>query len=178
MKKIKFWMGILCFLLSFIAHNFYDFFPCFITSIFFPVNESVFEHMKIIFTCILLSSAVEYCVYKCKGIKPNNFTLSIPITAILGIIIYLLLYYLIELIIPHSLYVTIALLLLVFLICEKISLYIQSKEKIKKEKMLGIILIVICYLLFTLFTYKTPKYPIFYDNNSNIYGICKEKNCQ
>ena len=168
-------MAILCFLLSFIAHNFYDFFPSFLTSIFFPVNESVFEHMKIIFTCILLSSIVEYYVYKCKGIKTNNLTLSIPLTAIFGIVIYLLLYYFIEFIIPHSLYVTIALLFLVFLICERISLYIQNKEKIKNEKVIGVVLIIICYLVFTIFTYKTPKYPIFYDNNSNVYGICKEK---
>lgn len=145
-------MALLSFALSFIAHNMYVYFPNIVTSIFFPVDESVWEHMKIISTCILLSSVVEQYVYKCKGIKANNFIISIPITIILSIIIYLVMYYMIELIIPHSLYVSIALLFLVFLIGQSVSYYILNKRQIKNEKLIGIIILVVIYLIFIIFT--------------------------
>ena len=79
MKKIKILITIIIFILSFPIHFIYNIFPNFITSIFFPLNESIFEHMKIIYTSILISSIIEYLIYKYKNIKVNNFIISIPI---------------------------------------------------------------------------------------------------
>ena len=90
MKRIKVLMIVIAFILSFPIHFMYDLFPSFITSIFFPVNESIWEHMKIVYTSILVTSITEYFIYKKKNIKVNNFVINIPIISIIGIIIYLL----------------------------------------------------------------------------------------
>ena len=66
MKKIKIFIILLSFILSFPIHFIYDLFPCFLTSIIAPVNESIWEHMKIIYTSILLSSIIEYFIFKSK----------------------------------------------------------------------------------------------------------------
>ena len=47
---LKKWKVISCigiFLLSALLHFIYDWFPSFFTSLFFPVNESIWEHNKI-----------------------------------------------------------------------------------------------------------------------------------
>ncbi len=153
MKKIKFIISLVAFILSFIAHNMYEIFPNILTSIFFPINESVWEHMKIIYTCILLASIIEYNYYKYKKIKVNNFLLSIPVISIFAIIIYLIIYYFIETIIPHNLYVSIALLLFVFILSEALGYHIINYKEIKKQKIIGITLIILSYLIFLYFTY-------------------------
>ena len=53
LKTIKIISILGIFIISFLSHFIYQIIPNFITSIFFPVNESIFEHMKIIFTSTL-----------------------------------------------------------------------------------------------------------------------------
>ena len=76
LKKIKIIGVFAVFLLSFPLHFLYDVFPNFLTSIFAPVNESIWEHMKIIFTAYLLYGGVEYLIFREKT-KWNNFLLQL-----------------------------------------------------------------------------------------------------
>ena len=76
MKKFKFIGIFLILFLSIISHFLYDFFPSTIFSIFFPVNESIWEHMKLIITPALIFMIFEYLFYKRKKIKYNNLSLS------------------------------------------------------------------------------------------------------
>ena len=55
LKKLKTLGVIMAFVICFPLHFLYDKAPNFITSIISPVNESIFEHMKIIFGSILIS---------------------------------------------------------------------------------------------------------------------------
>lgn len=48
LKKLKILGVIMAFLLCFPLHFLYDKIPSFITSIISPVNESIWEHMKIL----------------------------------------------------------------------------------------------------------------------------------
>ena len=61
LKRLKvvsiFGMFILCFL----THFLYNWFPNALFSIFFPVNESIWEHMKMMTSSILIWSVSEYC---------------------------------------------------------------------------------------------------------------------
>ena len=77
MKKIKIFIVILEFVLSFPIHFIHDKFPCFLTSIFFPVNESIWEHMKIIFTSTIISAIIEYFIYRNRHIEFNNLIISV-----------------------------------------------------------------------------------------------------
>ena len=58
-KKLKILGIVLAFLLCFPLHFVYDKFPSFITSIFAPINESIWEHMKILFGSIIISGVIQ-----------------------------------------------------------------------------------------------------------------------
>ena len=72
MKKIKILIVFILFGLSFLIHFSYEWIPSFITSVFSPVNESIWEHMKIIFTSTIISAIIEYFIYRNRHIEFNN----------------------------------------------------------------------------------------------------------
>lgn len=73
LKKIKIISIIGIFLLSILFHFLYDLMPSLITSLLFPVNESIWEHMKLIFTSTLVFSVIEYLLLKKYNIKNNKY---------------------------------------------------------------------------------------------------------
>ena len=141
MKRIKIIGIIISFVLSFILHFLYNIFPNFITSIISPVNESIWEHMKLIITSNLIFGIIEYIIYKKKDIKYHNFLLSYAISSIIGIIIYLILYIPIDIIFGHSLIIAIILLLVTFVIVSIINYYIMNLNDIKYSNIIGLLLI-------------------------------------
>ena len=171
MKKIKIFIIILEFVLSFPIHFIHDKFPCFLTSIFFPVNESIWEHMKIIYTSILLSSIIEYFIYKKKNIPTNNFIISIPISAVVGIVFYLVIYLIIDIFIPHNFFVAIVIMFITYIFFNIVSYFILNKKEIPNQKELGISLILISYIIFTHLTYYPPKNYLFIDQLTRTYGV-------
>ena len=64
LKRIKIISIIGTFLLCFLTHFIYNLFPNTLFSIFFPVNESIWEHMKMLFSTILLFGIIEYILIK------------------------------------------------------------------------------------------------------------------
>ena len=64
-KKFVIINTILTFAIVFLVHNIYKWIPSVITTI-FPVNESLFEHMKLIFISPVISSLSIYLFYKKK----------------------------------------------------------------------------------------------------------------
>ena len=83
-------MGI--FLLSFLSHFAYEILPNPIFSFIFPVNESIWEHMKIIYTSFVFGSFFEKFLLKNYNVKYHNFNIEIFVKAFLGIISYLIIY--------------------------------------------------------------------------------------
>ena len=66
-KKILTTISVLfIFLIGFIIHNLYELFPNIVTLIISPVNESVFEHMKMIFTSYIVWIILKYNLVKSK----------------------------------------------------------------------------------------------------------------
>ena len=92
LKKLKIIDIIIIFILTFIFHFLYDLIPNNFTAIFFPVNESIWEHMKLLYTPIILTSLFDYFITNQNKIKLNNFFTSIFISSILSIILYLDIY--------------------------------------------------------------------------------------
>lgn len=175
MKKIKIIGIFVIFLLSFISHFMYEWFPCRIFSIFFPVNESIWEHMKLIVTPVLFFSIFENIFYKKRNILVNNFILSYSISTILGIVIYLILYLPSHYVIGHNIFISIGLLFITFIIIEIINYYIMKYRDIKHSKIIGLVIIVVMYIIFGYLTYNPPKIDLFYDTSKNIYGIPEKK---
>lgn len=173
MKNIKIISVFIIFLLAVESHFMYDIIPTFITSILFPVNESIWEHMKLLVTPVIIFSVLEYFIYKYKSINYNNFILSYFISIMLGIILYLLIYLPINGLFGYNTIFAISLLFVIYIFIEYISYYIMNMNVNKYNKILGIIGIICIYFIFYYFTYYTPDNKIFYDTANNGYGIIK-----
>lgn len=170
LKKIKIISVFVVFLLSLPLHFLYDIFPNFLTSIFAPVNESIWEHMKIIFTTYLLYGGVEYLVFREKA-KLNNYLLQLFIVPLIGVMGYLSIYLPLFNIFGENMIISIVLLFIVIIVEEIISYYILSMEEVKNQRIIGIIGIVAMYTIFTYLTYNPPKNYLFYDMKEEKYGI-------
>ena len=173
MKKLKISSVFIIFILSILSHFMYEWFSNSIFSILFPVNESIWEHMKLLVTPVLIFSLFEYIFYKRKNINFNNFLLSYVISMILGILIYLLIYLPIDAIFGHSAFVAISLLFITFIVIEIVSYYIMRYMNFKYSNIIGIGIILFLYIIFGYFTYNPPYNDLFYDTQNKIYGIPK-----
>lgn len=174
MKKVKSCSILGIFIISFACHFLYDLLPNPIFSIFSPVNESIFEHMKIIFSSILIYSPIEYFIFKSKKIPFNNFLLSNLIMGISGIIIYLIIFIPIYNMIGENMLISISLLLLVYIIVEFIGTFLLRKHKIAFSNIIAILGIIIVYTIFGYLTYFPIQGELFIDPIKNQYGIIQK----
>ena len=171
-KKIKIINVVFLFLLSFLWHFMYDLLPNNFFALFFPVNESIWEHMKIIYYCLLLSSVLEFILYHKFKIKINNFYISSMVKSVLGVIIYLIIFIPIYKLIGESMFVSISLMLIVYALMEFISLKILQSEELNIN-ILPVIIIVLGMILFIILTFYPVHNFLFFDNTKFGYGILK-----
>lgn len=162
------------FLLSFFSHFAYELLPNPLFSFIFPVNESIWEHMKILVTSSLLYGIIDYIILKKNNIPYNNYPFNLWFTSIIIVPIYLVIYLPIYNLLGESLIISILLLLIVYIIKEVISYSILKAPHIKIVNSLTIPIIIIVYMIFTYLTYNPPHNYIFLDSITNTYGI--EKN--
>lgn len=118
LKKIKIINIILFFALSFLWHFMYDWFPNFLTSIFFPVNESIWEHMKIIFGVIVFGSLISLILMNKFHIKHNNFYVEIITKAVLGVLFYLIIFIPLYKWLGENMFISISLMLITYIYVE------------------------------------------------------------
>lgn len=173
MKKIKIFGTILAIALTFPIHFIYNKFPNFFTSIFFPVNESIMEHMKILFGSIIISGIIQKLICIKKEIKANNVCFSNFVAAISSIIIFLIIFLPVYNIMGENLFVTIIIMIISIIISEVISYFITKIKNLKLEN-LTIILVILCYITFGLLTYYPPQNSLFIDPITNEYGLNKK----
>lgn len=173
MKKLKIKSIFIIFILSFLSHFAYETFPNFISSIIFPVNESIWEHMKLLTTPVLIYMVIEYFIFKKKKIEANNYILSYSLAIISSIIIFLLIYVPIYNKIGNNMFVDITLLIFMIMYISFITYKLFNVKEIKYCNMLGIILFIIIYFNFFYLTYYPIKDYLFYDTSKNAYGILK-----
>ncbi len=171
LKNIKIISIISIFLLSILFHFLYDLIPNIITSILFPVNESIWEHMKLIFTSTIIFSIIEYLLLNKYNIKHNNYYLSLFFSAVLSFIFYLIIYIPIYNTYGENIFISIFLLFLVIVIFQIFSYYILNLKNNKYLNYLSIVLIILTFIIFIYFTYNPLKNYLFYDIITNNYGI-------
>ena len=171
-KKLKIIGGILAFLFWFPLHFLYDKFPNFITSIFAPVNESIWEHMKILFGSILLSGVIQKIIVIKYKEKYNNICFSNFIGAITSIPVFLIIFLPIYQIIGKNFIVTIIIMFIAIVVAEVISYVIMNKNDYNLEKT-TIIFVIIVYVIFLLLSYYPLNISIFKDPETKTYGIKK-----
>ena len=163
LKRIKVINIINIFILSFIAHNVYKYFPSTLTAIFFPINESIFEHLKIIFTSTLLGGIIDYILLKNNNITYNNFKFKLFFTSFISIPIFLIIYIPIHYLLGEYLILTLILLLITYIISQIISYYILLHKEIPLLNKISIILIILTFINFFVLTITENKDDFFYD---------------
>ena len=170
LKKLKILGVIIAFLVAFPLHFLYDKFPNFLTSIIAPVNESIFEHMKIIFGSILFSGVIQKIIVIKKDLKYNNICISNVISGFLSIFVFLAIFLPVYLVIGENFAVTIIIMLITFIISQIITIYIINKKNMKLENV-AIILAILVYIIFGLLTYFPPNNTLFIDPITKQLGI-------
>lgn len=170
-KKVLFIATITIFLSMFLFHNIYNWFPNFLTASFFPVNESLFEHLKLMFTTQIIISLIIYLILKLKKIKFSNYLLGLLISTIVTISLFFLIYLPIYNRFGENLFLTMSI-YLITLIIGNIIFYLISKRK--HEFLLNLISLVIISIIAVIliyFTFNPLKNDFFFDSIEEIYGI-------
>lgn len=170
-KKVLFIETITIFLGMFLFHNIYNWFPNFLTASFFPVNESLFEHLKLMFTTQIIISLIIYLILKIKRIKFSNYLLGLLVSTIVTISLFFLIYLPIYNRFGENLFLTMSI-YLITLIIGNIIFYLISKRK--HEFLLNLISLVIISIIAVIliyFTFNPLKNDFFFDSIEEIYGI-------
>ncbi len=158
--KLKLLGTIIAFILTFILHNLYKNIPNILTSIIAPVNESSWEHMKLLFTSILIAGIIQKLIVKYNKLKINNVCISNYIAALLSIPIFLIISSPIYKIIGENFIITIIIMLLSIIISEYISYKIMDQKDLKLENY-AIVFTIITYIIFLILTNYPPNNSLF-----------------
>lgn len=174
-KKFKIISIILAFAICFPLHFLYDIFPSFITSIFSPVNESIWEHMKLLFGSIIFTGVLGKIYVLIKKQKVNNICFSTFTAACSSIPIFLIMFLPIYYIIGHNMITTIIIMFITIVLAEIISYIIMTKKDFKLEN-ITILFTISIYVIFAILTYYPLNNNLFIDPTNNLYGIIKSHN--
>lgn len=144
----------------------------FIIGAFVPVNESVWEHLKLIFFPMIISSAIGYFTLKNK---PDNYICSRVKGILIAMCFIVVFFYTYSGIIGKSIAIIDILSFYVGVFLGEYISYqniIIQKECNKKKAMYIVIILFICFVLFTYFPLKLG---IFEDPVTSSYGIVLEE---
>ncbi|HEX2985477.1 MAG TPA: DUF6512 family protein [Caproiciproducens sp.] len=141
-----------------------------LVGVFAPVNESTWEHLKLLFVPILFFSIVEYFAV---GKNFPNYITAKSFGVVLGMLVIVIAFYTYTGIIgEHFLWADI----LTFLFGAAVA-YAYSWSKItgdrfsEKTQFLGLSLLAVFIAFFVLFTFYPPHIGLFLDPVTNKYGV-------
>ena len=138
-------------------------------ALFAPINESVWEHLKMLWFPYILTAFFEK-----QFIKSENFFFSKLCGGAVGIASITVIFYAYSTIArKHFLLMDIVCFILGVLFAFLTSYKINEKQnnKYKKFEMLSLVLIIAISILFFTFTFAPPKTELFKDSTNNTYGI-------
>lgn len=168
-KKFVIINAIVTFLFGFLVHGMYDWFPSFITSI-FPVNESLYEHVKLIYLSPIFSVLIVGAFYK---YKINNIFFGMIVSIIFNILFFYMLYLPIYYLLGNSMIMTLIVYFVSIVASNYIYYLIIKNNKLKNYNLLAIIASIIGIIGLTYFSYYPPKTDFFKNPENNTYGIKK-----
>lgn len=138
---------------------------------FFPVNESTWEHLKLLVTPLLLFSVIEYFVY---GKKRKDFIPVRTISLLSGILLIICLFYGYTAVVgSHWLWADISIFVVSVMGAYFLSFYLFRKSFFSCNRigLITQILLAVLLVLFILFTQKPPHVFLFQDPVTGGYGI-------
>ena len=170
LKKWKIISTFGIFLTSSLLHFIYTWFPNFFTSLFFPVNESIWEHNKIIIGAFLIWAIIEKIYFK----KSKNTLYAGLISGLACCFIVMLIFtpvfYLI-LKTNDNIIVTFIIFFIAISISEVINYFLLKQVANPKLEKIAIIGFIIVIALNAYLTYNPLDLGIFYDYGKKVYGL-------
>ena len=153
-----------------LLHFIYVWFPSLFTSLFFPVNESIWEHNKIIIGSFLIWAIVEKIfLKKYKNVLWSEFIASV-LCSLLVMALFTPIFFLI-LKTKDNMIVTFMVFLIAIAISEFISYKILINPHPKNLDTYSIIGFILVIILNAYLTYYPLHIGIFYDYNKKIFGL-------
>ncbi len=136
----------------------------------FPVNESVWEHLKLPYWPLIIFSLIEYGFIKERA---NNFVIGKIISFLISISTILIVFYSYTAILGVELLIVDILSFVIgVIIGQLVSYVILTKESLSRSYISTSWIIFIAFgILFAVFTYFPPLLPMFQDSESGLYGI-------
>jgi hypothetical protein len=137
---------------------------------FSAVNESVWEHLKLVFWPALLFMLIEYIPLKKKA---NNFGLAKTVGVYLAIITIPIIFYSYTAVTGRSIFLIDISTFVVAVIIGQISSYKLLTHKKLSENLdkISLFLLLMLGIAFVLFTFYPPQLPVFRDPITGKYGI-------
>lgn len=143
-----------------------------IVAIFSSVNESTWEHLKLLFFPMLLSTIIGYFIFKKEY---PNFVCSKTIGIITAISFTVIFFYTYTGILGRNIsIIDISSFFVATIIGEFVS-YLLMVNNFKCDNKIAIILLIVLFIFFVMFTYFTPKIGLFKDPITGEYGIINNK---
>ena len=135
-----------------------------IIAAFVPVNESIWEHLKLVFYPMGIFAIIEYFIVKNRV---NNYLEAKTIGIFVAIFTYT------GIIGAGIFFIDILIFILSIIIgeCVAYKLMTRKNESNEKTKILAIIILVFLLFCFILFTYYSPEVNLFRDFTTGNYGI-------
>ncbi len=136
-----------------------------------PVNESTWEHLKLLFTPFFIATIVEYFLY---GKNYPSFIPARAIGAVVGIVTITALFYTYTGIVGDNFFVVDILTFVVAVILAYMLSYgITQKDAIgsTRANVIGWAVLFLMLALFVIFTFDPPRIPLFQDPTNGSFGI-------
>jgi len=170
-KTFCIWGTVFTIILGTVLHFTYDFFETDFVAIFSAVNESTWEHLKLIFFPVTIFAVIEYFIY---GKKLENFWASKVISLLIGMAAIVVIFYTYNGVIGTnsdifniSLFIA-SVILTYWLNCKFIENKLFGSQLLNKIAVIGLIVLVV---LFWVYTFYPPLLNIFRDPVTGGYGI-------
>lgn len=169
---------ILAILLGVILHFAYDFLNRpFIFGLFTPINESIWEHLKLILVPMTTFGIIYTFIYRNNKYMSYNFWYILTKTIIWSMVIIVFGHYGYKCIfksVPDYINILIYIIAMIigfYMIYTKVKNINIDDKNIKNKNSTGIITLILMYLLFIIFTIYPPQVELFKDPINNTFGI-------
>lgn len=171
MKNFKYILisSIIIYGLTFLAHFMFDIFQSDIIAVFFNTNESIFQHMKMIFTCFFIFYLILFIVR--RKFDFHNIFLTSLIASISCILFFLIIYIPINLILGENMIFTFILLFISIFFAQFISSSFLIEKDDQGKEIISLILISIIFIISGYLTYYPIENFLFWDPQHKTYDI-------
>lgn len=134
-----------------------------------PVNESIWEHIKIIFFPYLIYSIAEYFILKPENAKKYIYSKSAALSALPAMLIVFNGVY--TSVLGYNLMPVDILSTFIYIAAAQLISYNLIKRKDKDVSSIWLMTAILWLILLVLFTYLPPKLALFKDAITGLYGI-------